>query len=183
MKKINYNKGFIIQGVIAVVALLIIIGVASYLGTRRNFGPEGDVVVNPPVVEETAVQNNLTSTSKTSVTQNQPSITVLSPNGGEVFKVGSSVPVKWAYNNLPGVNTHNSELIENVEIFVIDQNGKDCKVASIPVISSGYPINASNKQGCYPLNAGSYKVYILIRTSSGEERLEDYSDNYFTITN
>ena len=59
----NLQKGFIVQGVVGVVALILIAGGAYYLGTSKgSVGPEGDVVVNPPVGEETVTENNSTKT-------------------------------------------------------------------------------------------------------------------------
>ena len=65
MKKINHNKGFLVQGIIAVIALILVVGGAYYLGTSKgNVGPEGVVdKVNPPVEDFVPVQNNSDITS------------------------------------------------------------------------------------------------------------------------
>ena len=49
MNKINYNKGFIVQGVIALIALLVIAGGSYYAGTKEATAPK---------VEENALVDN-----------------------------------------------------------------------------------------------------------------------------
>lgn len=132
-----------------------------------------------PLVQDTISIDKVSEIQISTTTKS--SITIISPNGGEKFKKNDQILVQWKYDNLPGVNTKNVELIENVDVIVIGQDGKDCMIASIPVIANSYHINVSDKQKCYPLNGGSYKIYLLVRMPDIKNQLEDYSDSYFTI--
>lgn len=118
-----------------------------------------------------------------STAQSKPSITVLSPNGGESYQQGQQIPVKWTYSNLPGANTRSPERIENISIKVISQNGATCEVVSnIPVIDTDYSINYPVGQGCYPLAPGTYRIFLKVGLPADVGVAEDSSNSYFTIT-
>jgi len=93
----------------------------------------------------------------------QPSITVLSPNGGESYQPGNTVNIAWT------VNSNAS----NVALSVDDTTGN---LANEGLIDVSAP-NTGSYSWTIPQNfpVGSYKIHI---TSSGKE---DSSDNYFTI--
>lgn len=109
-----------------------------------------------------------------------PSITVLSPNGGESYKIDDKIKIKWKSENLPsnakvaiylkerqdseeglaGYGLHDSMLINDGE--------------EILSISSKFPKLVKYGQN-YKINIVYYKDNTVINT------IEDSSDNYFTV--
>jgi hypothetical protein len=96
----------------------------------------------------------------------QPSITVLSPNGGETYKIGDTVKISWSGNNLG---------VSNINISWCKSNsGCNNIVTRIP--------NSGNYSWTIPATfaPGSYKIQI--GNDDIDNAVSDESDNYFTIT-
>jgi hypothetical protein len=109
----------------------------------------------------------------------QPSITVTSPNGGEVWKVGETHNITWTSSNLNTVDINlfgnqTSKYPVNYRIATNISTSNGTYLWTIPsqteLISLGIAVG------------GSYKISISGRVSPTTEYLIDASDNYFTIT-
>lgn len=111
---------------------------------------------------QAAVNPNNTPSASTA----SPSITVLSPNGGEVYQAGQQITIKWKSINMPS-NPRMNIMIVNEKGVVVDES-TDILVQN-------------NQSWLYTLNAnistGKYKVWINFK----DNLAVDYSDNFFTI--
>jgi hypothetical protein len=125
-------------------------------------------------------------TAPTSVSTSQPSITVLSPNGGEVWKAGNAYQVTWQSNNTPNLPTTLS-----VVINLILPNGTTCYIGSVPIDQRQFTmtpmLGACGGDPTHNVVAGQqYKIGLQIPLPSDPEHpsyITDNSDNYFIITN
>lgn len=107
------------------------------------------------------------------------SIKVVSPNGGEVYKVGDTMNIKWTGCNA-GKNVSlfltNPNLVSPVtELLIVrDINCSDNSYTyKIPSSIYGYGVSTE-------LNGGTYKLWVNDGMVGGT-RGQDVSDNYFTI--
>jgi hypothetical protein len=147
------------------VNLLIIIGVIpadkvpavnAYLATLDKTTPP----IVPPVV-------------------NQPSIRVISPNGGENLKFGDSLDISWSTTGISN---------GRVGVYLMNTNNLACSIGSAEATAGSYTITLTENQVCpgnpyfTALEAGRYKVYIDAAPATGLEGIGDSSDGYFTIT-
>ncbi len=100
----------------------------------------------------------------------QQSITVISPNGGEIWNTGATYPITWTSTGLEGT----------VRISVIQANGvPDLQIASEVPIESGvfnWTIPAT-----FPTGTG-FKVHVMW-LSTLTVYFGDFSDGVFTIAN
>jgi len=102
-----------------------------------------------------------------------PWIKVLSPNGGEVYQVGS-IPVTWTSCNVP-VNTH-------INIRLINPEASLDPFVSLNTGSSGYPLSSYMVDN-FNLNYGNHYKISLRGTLANSFIVADYSDSTFTINN
>jgi len=180
----NSQQGFIIPLVIAVVLILIASGV--YFSTTNK------------TQENSMIESTTTTSTKSNVGYDgsgeghagvsergyQPSLTVVSPNGGEIYKVGETINLQWKSDRLPKDNYLMNAGIEMCDSF----NGDTC------INELFYPVQ--DKQGNYGIkNTGSIEWLIPkdIDTSkkfrfgiSNAERQDSYflsavGNTYFTI--
>jgi len=146
------------------------------------------------VVTPTApvVQNNLVPASATScVPGGQPSITILSPNGGEIYQAGQQVTVTWKSCNVP----QNS----SVGISFTKENSTEWGVTPQTTVGS-WTSNLTANDGQevvtipnspiynYPnfQYGGGFKMHVVLYSSNVPPltmAAQDYSDGYFTINN
>jgi hypothetical protein len=112
-----------------------------------------------------------TSPTNTNTSNTQPSITVLSPNGGERYNINTDpLSASWVGTNLPSG--------DGIQFSLVGANGN---VIVANAMGTGLVLKAAG--GSVILNPGSIQ--------SGNYRLRitdnygntDMSDNYFTITN
>src|ERR1035437_8864366 len=88
----NLQKGFVVPLLIAIIAVLVI-GGGVYI--YENKKAEAPVVTNAEIQQPNQVQQQTNTqtlpitTQPTPPTSSQPSITVLSPNGGETIRLGT----------------------------------------------------------------------------------------------
>jgi len=94
-------------------------------------------------------------------------ITVLSPNGGEVWQTGTEQTITWAYQNLEG----------EVEISLIQANGTQAIM-----VAPAVPIETGSFVWNIPVTfpTGMYKVHVMW-LSTLTVYFGDLSDNFFTI--
>jgi hypothetical protein len=91
-----------------------------------------------------------------------PFITVTTPNGGEQWQTGTTYAINWIYSGITG----------NVVIDLYRGTSFDCNITTTAVDTGSFDWNI-------PIsftNADDYKVLIY------QDTIEDYSDNYFTIS-
>lgn len=105
----------------------------------------------------------------------QPSITVLSPNGGENWQMNTSQTIKWNYSNLSG----------NIAIHLKDAGGSMCLLSTVPVAQGFYTFNLNENYKCpqqvpnfQTIKSGQYKISIYPENILPN----DSSDTYFTIS-
>jgi len=173
------NRGFI-GVIIAIVALIIIGGGAVYFLTKTPATTseyeidESDVYVPEEVAEETNIptkkvvkKNPVQETQEASCMPSSPSsITVLSPNGGEVYTAGQEITVKWESCNVSQtsqviVALHQNGGWENVTNLTISIDNDGVEVFTLPDIT-----------------VGSYKIRVGFASGTVAQ---DFSDNLFTI--
>ncbi len=109
----------------------------------------------------------------TTVASTQPSITVLSPNGGESYVSGdSTIYIKYQSTNLIG--SHVAAYLDSPTL------GKIRSTANNSASNSGVIEMSLSKAGADPI--GQYKITLCSDVPSNGKDLCDSSDNYFTIT-
>ena len=97
------------------------------------------------------------------------SITVVSPNGGEIWKRGNAYPITWSYTDNIG---------SSVRIILLRGDNPVMTIASnTPIGSDGSGSYTWNIPADKPLG-NDYRVSIA---SSSQATIEDKSDKYFTI--
>lgn len=100
-----------------------------------------------------------------------PSITVISPNGGETFYFDKPINVSWTSNGL-----------NEASIYLRFPDGGVCFLKTVPASQNSTSVSISSGYACpnLPINitAGQYKMQIFgdVGPISG-----DSSDNYFTL--
>jgi len=108
-----------------------------------------------------------TSTSTSSKTTT-PKITVLSPNGGESYKAGDKITVKWKSENITSSKNLTIEIL-NPELNVNNGGGWKTILNSTP--NDSFEIITLDKS----LVSGKYKIAVK------GDNVSDMSDNLFTI--
>ena len=109
-----------------------------------------------------------------------PSITVVSPNGGETLYFGNSYTIKW--------NTENYDGKINVSLVSSKDNGYvNCNLGSVMAYKGVYTISLTEGMSCGSWDVikniyeGKYKVQLYQPGGAGS--ISDMSDDYFTIAN
>ena len=120
---------------------------------------------------------------------NPPDIKVLFPNGGEQFKKGEDIVVKWASRGIDEINIRAFYYDANGEVGVPDGrnyifNEGECRITYEPVFASigSFTVTGGDTGRCGVL-PDSNRIRILIsgNTRTGNT-ISDTSDNYFSIT-
>jgi len=97
-----------------------------------------------------------------------PSITVLSPNGGERWVFGQVNDITWK-----------SSGVKNAYIHLSSSNGATCRLAVVPAEQGRHSIRITENQMCPRVIAAGQQYKILIVTESKE--VQDESDRFFSI--
>ncbi len=102
----------------------------------------------------------------------EPSITVISPNGGEEWKIGKTHDITWMTNNIPAANDMLVRLRDSagVEHYFYGNSDISNTVPNNGFFSITVPST---------LTPGQYKVEV--KTSVNGQSYLDASDNYFNI--
>lgn len=99
----------------------------------------------------------------------KPAVTILSPNGGEIFDLGSTQTIKWSVNAPNGINKM------ALYLYWADQA---IYIADITNNTSGSYTWAVPSSSSFVTNGAKIKISIEDKNFNTNE---DYSDNYFTI--
>jgi hypothetical protein len=99
-----------------------------------------------------------------------PTVTVVTPNGGEIYHLGSSLPMSWTYTGNPGPAV-------NIEVL---RGGTTLKV--LPGIPSGTGGSGSYTVSNIPLNTPLASDYQIRVTSTNYSPCSDTSNAPFTIS-
>ncbi|PIP23720.1 MAG: hypothetical protein COX90_02840 [Candidatus Nealsonbacteria bacterium CG_4_10_14_0_2_um_filter_38_17] len=111
---------------------------------------------------------------KVTVVAPTPSITVLSPNGGERWIFSVPQTITWTST---GMTTKGM----NVYIYLAFPDGAMCKLAERSALDGVQTITLQENQQCpnipRTITAGQYKIAIY----GEDETVKDFSDNYFSV--
>ncbi|MFH1608590.1 MAG: hypothetical protein ABH951_01050 [Patescibacteria group bacterium] len=179
------NKGFgMIAVLIIVVALLASGGVVYYLNKDLNKTPvnleDENVLLEEQEQqndsEEVSILDESTGPSSPCASTAAPSITVLSPNGGETYTAGQQITIKWtscngASNSQVMISLKSSQSAGS-EMATVSDSG----MATITLPTALY-------SGTIPLVSGKYYKIVaqLGGSAMGHIAPTDESDNLFTI--
>lgn len=133
----------------------------------------------------TLLKNILTSFKFTSPaipasTNSQPSVKVLSPNGGEVLKFADKNLITWNYAGLDSKDTLTIGFRNRVG------TGSACWIKGIPVGNKKLEYIAGKvlcENGVKIMSGDQYKIELIVDKYNTGRGVADTSDNYFTITN
>ncbi len=126
-----------------------------------------------------------TCVSHSCTTPTQPSITVISPNGGASYGPNQLMNITWATTG----NVGN----DKIAIYLQYPDGGTCYVSSVSGSNKDYTFTPSG-YNCpnisKTISSGNYKVWLLLSGTGGttgpggmtDYLDDDFSDNYFTIT-
>jgi len=157
-KKSNYRAiGILILAILPILVGLVIVG-------NIILGPSGG-----PANTTQAVPAATTSHPQLPQTQ-PPSITVMSPDGGDTWQRGTSQTITWSYTGSPGSMVKIVLLKEGIEVGTIMDS---TSAGSDGTGSTSWPIALSGTTG------GDYTVSVQ---SISQPAIKDESNNYFTLT-
>ncbi|MFH1608589.1 MAG: hypothetical protein ABH951_01045 [Patescibacteria group bacterium] len=204
------NKGFIGIGLIIaiIVGVLVVGGGAYYIGTKNDIVPENinmeennlpqDNVVDKNTItnqqtkdEQASVPEKTTGPSSPCASTAQPSITILSPNGGETYTAGQQITIKWTSCNLPSTTPVDILLqaqfssgpwfgpsgLATYGLQSTHTLNSGSTTITLPIQGSGqwYGSATDMTYGTY------YKIWISEGTIIQGPGISDVSDNLFTI--
>jgi len=172
------------------------------LGADGSVGPKTLEKINTSTITSTAViPTGLTPIPVSTCTKNsEPSITLLSPNGGEVFTEGQHVRVTWTTNCIPASSL--GSIILQVpsmswSIGLIEQSVPNSgnaevvlpSVATVPALaygnlfkmSVGFPLYNTTFNGCLQGQNYSSTTGLPCNPSPTVGDFSDESNNLFTI--
>ncbi|MCR4334478.1 MAG: hypothetical protein NUV47_01985 [Patescibacteria group bacterium] len=164
----KYNKGFLGIGmIIAIVAILAVGGGVVYYTTKT---PAPSLNTEEDNYQTQANQNNNSSSASVGT----PTITVVSPDGGEMWQEGKTYQITWSARNISGNQSIKLVDRNNLVIRTINSN-----INTVNDGSNSYSYNWIIPQE-FVSEASPLKFKILI--SSSDNTVSDYSNNQFTIS-
>ncbi len=154
----NSKKGFAGVATIVIIAILALGGGYYFIKKSGN----GNAVPSGNTASDSPISDN-------------QSITVLSPNGGEIYSVGSEIEVRWNINlkEKGGLILH----IVDSQGMVVDDKSISLGLAG-PDLNSYPGVFSMIVPSVFP---GKYKI--LIDTYGNSSPVSDMSDGFFTINN
>jgi hypothetical protein len=162
------QKGFV--SIILVNIVVIVVGIVGYFALVEK---------KEPVAQQ--------STLPLEPSSDLPNITILSPNGGEVWNQNDQYTIRWVYSGLD----KNDEVYIGLRFFDSSDIDKGVcwlnkkSTAGIGYLSLVPKYVECGKDDMLPdlKTGGRYKVQIGVSKYSSGIGVADYSDNYFTINN
>lgn len=155
--------------------LVYLFGLALFLVGCTQQTPTANQDINQPIININQDQNTA------SVSGSQPLITLLSPNDGEVWKIGSTQTITWKSVDLPS----NDQIL----ISLVQPNGGACILARTTTnqnkLTLVIPSICPGRDAFRNIVPGQYKIELevpLISIPENPKSYRDFSDDYFTIT-
>src|SRR3989344_611761 len=148
-------------------------GIGYKIISKIAYGKGNPVDVNKDAVLNAMIASfKFTSKSAQSSTALKPSVTVISPNGGEKFGIGADpLLVTWRGNNL--------DSNDRIMFALVDSNGI---VTNVNAMGTGLDLKATGGSASLitppDFKIGNYRLRI-----TDDYGNTDFSDNYFHITN
>ncbi|MBN1258175.1 hypothetical protein JXA05_00240, partial [Candidatus Peregrinibacteria bacterium] len=166
LRHITENKKYVLLGFLGgflVAALL------NYSGNIQGY-LAGDILKTNRTVTERPVVAQTETTEKTEAVPKlaPPSISVLSPNGGQIFQEGYLTQIKW---EMPAGYKANLYLLALKDAVM----QKELIAGGLLPFHSPYDWKVPKKDGLYWIQAE------LVAMDTGETLKTDESDRYFTI--
>jgi hypothetical protein len=157
-KKSNYRAiGILILAILPILVGLVIVG-------NIIIGPSGGPAnTTQAVPAATPIHPQLPQTQP-------PSITVISPDGGDTWQRGTSQTITWSYTGSPGSMVKIVLLKAGIEVGTIMDS---TSAGSDGTGSSSWPIAPSGTTG---------SDYTISVQSISQPTIKDESNNYFTLT-
>jgi hypothetical protein len=119
----------------------------------------------------------VTKLYKFTLSPTQPSITVLSPNGGEVWEIGKTYTIKWSFQNLPSAG--------NIAIWLLKRLPSESSYTLARTLFVGLKIPQTSAEWMIPTDLpidSYYKIQVVIYNLSGwTEKFNDKSDTSFRV--
>jgi len=153
-----------------ILGLIVVVGLGMYIFGESNKKP---IVDNSELSKIDDLVGTSTSNGGSTL------VTVLSPNGGETYKKGDTVDIKWNATNI-GSSTLEIDLFRDNGSFVYDLQS-----LVNPLLGTGINAPATwfvptdGAPGGRAIEPGKYKVRVCL---SGGVSVCDISDTYFTVT-
>ena len=127
-------------------------------------------VVNGTILDDWSNRYFTITSSQTVI---NPTVTVLSPNGGEVWQTGNTQTIRWSSGGFDG----------NVFVSIYNTNGVACNIGTVPASTGQYSFVLSSKVNTCTIIPGQYKIVINRQSNTGFDfGVEDFSNSYFTIS-
>lgn len=120
----------------------------------------------------------------TPIAVNSSSITITSPNGGEIFNLGQEIPIRWESTGIDSVYIYAYYYDANGQVGIPDGinysfNEGECRLTYEAVSAKNGTFIANKGDRCGLMPEG-IRIKITIRDSKNGNT-EDVSDNYFSI--
>lgn len=139
----------------------------------------------PPIPAGCTPNNIPLMPGQSSCNTDSPSITVLSPNGGEIYTDGQKITLKWITQNIPLSSQAAASLqlydvnnvpIGNIGLMTSDSLNDGQEIITLPTLAYMKQVNLPLFQ-----NAVFGQHFKIVVGSGVNGATQDYSDNFFTI--
>ncbi len=136
------------------------------------------LVLGVPIVNAAAITPVTGTASRVCLPTTAPFITVISPNGGEIFTAGQQITVTWTSCNIPAnspiridLTEYSSAEPENFSLSLTQTANDGTEAVTLPTSSSWSQMFFGNK----------FKISVWQTNYSGLTAPIDFSDKLFTI--
>jgi Tfp pilus assembly protein PilE len=179
----NKQQG-IISPIVIVIIVIAVLGVGGYVAytqySKKITEEQVETDTENTTNDQQETNTNETTTQQQTEVSEQPSVTVISPNGGEIWQIGTTQTVKYNYN-IEGAGTC-------IDVFVVNSVEKKFLLGGQYVSINNYTFSLNPGSVQYDkLNnvpVGRYKIEINVYYCAGTNNTpiaSDTSDDYFNI--